>query len=487
MIEKFVRNRKSYLLFSILIISYYFLSSHFTRNYYLINSSNQLIFFISYFIFLPLLIGLLVSFVLKNKTFELKSKLTHLSMLIFILICIQLFNFNFFISIKRILFLMAITSFYTILIFKYQFNHKYLILILVFMSFFSTFNLGKRLYKCLFKNQTNWSLLKEDIQEFKLKNKPNVYYIQPDGYANSNTLKNSLYNYNNEAFDNWLAELNFTHYPDFKSNYHSTLLSNSSCLNLKHHNGNAEFYFNSPRDFIIGKNNVNSIFKKNNYRTYFVSERPYLLANHPTDSSFDFLNFDKKELSHLNDNFETEKDISQALKKELSINRNSSKFFFIELFSPGHIPHTKEKGNQIAKHRSNYLKKIKTANLKLKKIIQLINSKDPNSIIIISADHGGYVGFNYSLEGFKKTNSYGENNSIFGSKLAIKWSKPNSDFNQYDIHLKSSVNLFRILFSYLCQDKSFLKNLEHDNSFLPIDNDNDVFPKFDQINWHQKN
>lgn len=50
---------------------------------------------------------------------------------------------------------------------------------------------------------------------------------------------------------------------------------------------------------------------------------------------------------------------------------------------------------------------------------------------------------------------------MFGAHLSIKWNSPR--FTEYDANLKSSVNLFRTVFSYLAHDKKYL-NFSQDNS-----------------------
>ena len=50
--------------------------------------------------------------------------------------------------------------------------------------------------------------------------------------------------------------------------------------------------------------------------------------------------------------------------------------------------------------------------------------------------------------------------------LAIKW--PNGDAPEIDSNLKSCVNVFRILFSYLGSDESYLQYLQKDGSYLII-------------------
>ncbi|MFB9108372.1 hypothetical protein [Flavobacterium gyeonganense] len=126
---------------------------------------------------------------------------------------------------------------------------------------------------------------------------------------------------------------------------------------------------------------------------------------------------------------------------------------------PHHVEF-KNAGKDIEKKR--YLAKIEEANLFLKETIKLINEKDPSGIIIIAADHGGWVGIE-SLKEMLQIKDQKMLNSIFGNLIAIKWN--DKKHIEYDDKLKSNVNLFRILFSYLGEDKQLLLHLEKDVSY----------------------
>ena len=52
--------------------------------------------------------------------------------------------------------------------------------------------------------------------------------------------------------------------------------------------------------------------------------------------------------------------------------------------------------------------------------------------------------------------------------IAIKW--PNNEVPEYDSKIKTSVNLFRVLFSYLSNDESYLGQLQDDKSYMVIKN-----------------
>ena len=57
--------------------------------------------------------------------------------------------------------------------------------------------------------------------------------------------------------------------------------------------------------------------------------------------------------------------------------------------------------------------------------------------------------------------------SIYTSALAIKW--PNGDEPKYADLLQTNVNLFRVLFSYLSDDQTYLNHLQEDSSYTVIE------------------
>ena len=116
--------------------------------------------------------------------------------------------------------------------------------------------------------------------------------------------------------------------------------------------------------------------------------------------------------------------------------------------------------------KKKWFAKLDQANKKLNILILNILSKDPEALIIIMADHGGFVGMEYTNEIYKKTQDRDKIYSMFSSQLSIHW--PDGKAPEIDIHFKSSVNVFRILFSYLSHNKSYLNKLEKDESYVII-------------------
>ncbi|WP_124019458.1 hypothetical protein [Flavobacterium hydrophilum] len=331
---------------------------------------------------------------------------------------------------------------------------------ILLLSIIPVFKVSKIIYDNL-TSSASWQQQPDHILNTSFKKRPNIYYIEPDGYASDTNLKGVLYRFDNSEFDGWLKDKKFTLYNDFRSNYESTLTSNSSCFFMKHHFYDMNSDFKYSRDLITGNNPVLKIFKRNNYKTFFLTERPYLLANYP-NIEYDYCNFELDQVPYFNA-FETKRNVLSDLKHQIVNNKTSNNFFFIEKFGPNHIAVYKQGSSGIEKERIKYIKRLQETNIWLKQTIGFIEKEDPNAIVIIGADHGGFVGFSNTLEASKKISDKVLLKSIFGAKLAIKWNDPKH--SHYDSKLKTSVNLFRVLFSFLGEDKSLLKKLQQNNSY----------------------
>ncbi|MDD2673823.1 MAG: hypothetical protein PHF81_02980 [Flavobacterium sp.] len=458
----FLNNSKDYPILAGFIVGFYAFVFYFSNNFDLVNSWQQtLVFLLNFIIFPTVLVFGIFKIIQKSKFSSFATQSIFIMMLV--LLPIYLFGFsNLLASYKKIGLLVILL--FCVIIFKIK-NYKYFIVLVFLMTVLPIVKLGKIIY-LNYTNSTEWKLQPDAILKTEFKKKPNIYYIQPDGYANETNLNGSLYRFDNSEFDNWLKSQNFSLYDDYRSNYSSTLYSNSSCFFMKHHFSNEFSKFKYARDYIVGRNPVLEIFKNNSYKTFFITEIPYLLMNRPK-VYFDYCNYKLEELPYFKDGLSCFKEITNEIENQIVLNKETSNFFFIEKFNPGHINPSKIKGGSIEKERLEYLKSLQIANAWLKKTITIIEKNDPNAIIIIGADHGGYVGFENTSQAQNKITDRKLLNSIFGAKLAIKWN--GVDHSEYDSQLKSSVNLFRILFSYLSEDKLLLNNLQPDASYNSYD------------------
>jgi hypothetical protein len=315
-----------------------------------------------------------------------------------------------------------------------------------------------------------WMIQPDAIETVTFKKKPNIYFLQPDGYVNFSEIKKGHYNMDNSKFESFLAENEFTSYPNFRSNYTSTLSSNSSIFSMKHH-----YYNNVPhpdralnaRDIIVTKNAVLDIFKQNGYKTHLILEQPYIMLDKP-EMGFDKSNFTVDEIPYINTGFENKKEVLPFVEDYLLDEDITPKFFFVEIFNPGHINNKSLISDGSEGERKKWKNNLETANNKLTAVITVIKKEDPNGLIMILSDHGGYVGLDYATQMYDKQTDRDIIFSIFGSILAIHW--PNNEPPEFDAQLKSSVNVFRIIFSYLSEDDSYLLNLQEDSSFGVLKN-----------------
>jgi hypothetical protein len=314
-----------------------------------------------------------------------------------------------------------------------------------------------------FRN-TNWTQAPSDLEGVIFKKSPNVYMIQPDGYVSEEMMNGQLYNHKTDMFD-WLRSNDFKVYPNFRSNYPASLSSNSSMFAMKqHYFGGSVFHsIETPRarEFIVGESPVISTFKKNGYRNYFIVQDEYFQQNR-REQAFDYYNIAIDEIpSFCNGNMVKKvvfEDLKFAMKKEKSA---QPKFFFIEKLLPHHV-HFHAPENRIEAERKEYLEKIDEVTLWLKEVVNHIQKEDPSAIIIVLADHGGWVG----LENYNQMFSTSDEdaiNSIYANISAIKWN--GNLIEGFDEGLTSNVNLFRVLFSVLSENKSYLDNLEDDASY----------------------
>lgn len=313
-----------------------------------------------------------------------------------------------------------------------------------------------------------WMQQPDAIEQAIFKKKPNIYFIQPDGYANFSELKKGFYQIDNTEFESYLEKNDFKNYPNFRSNYASTLPTNSAVFMMKHH------YYNNGSDFteiidarkiIVTDNSVLRILKNNGYRTFFLTEQPYFLTNKPK-LGYDHCNFSLEEISFVTSGIGEPRDVIAPFKNYLATYPTGPNFFFIEIFNPGHITNTETDSKGVAGERQHYIESLGESNKKLTELSQTILATDPNALIVIMADHGGFVGMNNTSQSYVKNMDQDFVNSIFSTILSIHW--PNGDVPEFDSELKTSVNLFRILTAYLSGDKDYLENLQPNKSYIII-------------------
>jgi len=462
LLNKFLENKKQSPILAAVAAGLYPILFYFTNNYTIVNTWSHVGYFIVMFLCLPIAVFVLAYNLFKFpflKRFQ-KHVLPFLNVFAFLFFMMICYYAGFHNKVAALSLFIAVGF----SLFLYKFSKK-VIVIQLLLALIGVFTITPRLIK-LVNYSSVWEQQPDDIESIKFKKTPNVYFIQPDGYANFTELKKDNYNIDYSEFKSFLNKENFKYYHDFRSNYASTLSSNSATFMMKHHyynNGTSFSEAIKARNIIISENAVLSIFKNNNYKTYFITELPYLLLNKPI-IGFDECNFTLDDVSFIGTGLGEPHDIIKPLKHYLKEDTDRPKFFFIEIFNPGHIHGRKVDSEGIEKERLLWGESLQRANEMLYKTISAIKDKDPNALIVIMADHGGFVGMEYTGQIYNKTQDRDIVNSIFTSTLAIHW--PDNKAPVFDNNFKSAINVFRILFSYLGEEEKYLKNLQPDESFV---------------------
>lgn len=464
LISGFLNNGNAYPVLTAVAAGLYPLLFYYTNNYKMINSWGHLGYFIMLFLVAPIVVFFVahkisgIGFLKKTRPFVL-----------------PFLNFFFFFSYLNIalyagfswlrtLIIFGIAVLLAVLLRKF---FKKIIGFQLILAVIGIFTLAPVVIKQL-NYSKEWMMQPDNIETAVFKKKPNIYFIQPDGYTNFSELKKGFYNIPNDDFENFLKENNFKNYPGFRSNYAATLPTNSAVFMMKHH------YYNNGSDFtetidarnvIVTDNSVLRILKNNGYRTFFLTEQPYFLTNKPK-LGYDFCNFSTEEIGFVTTGIGDPKDVIEPFNAYLETYTEGPNFFFVEIFNPGHITNTMDDSKGVEGEREHYIESLTEANKKLTQLTKKILENDPDALIVIMADHGGFVGMTNTVESYTKNTDRDFVNSIFSTILSIHW--PKGEAPAFDKELKSSVNLFRILTAYLSEEEAYLENLQQNGSYIII-------------------
>ncbi len=433
---------------------------YYSNNYHIVNSWEHVRYFAFVFLAIPIVVFIFFYLIFSTKNIQNYKKyvlpfLSVFTLLYLLKICI-------YIPVERkiIVGIFILSCLFSYFLNRY-FNHWFRFLVL--LNIIGIITLSHTLYKRL-NYSKKWMQQPDDIVSVLFKKKPNVYFIQPDGYANPSQLKRGYYQFDNSDFESFLNQHNFISYPNFRSNYTTTLSSNGAIFTMKHHYYNLDSQSNEvqfARNIIISDNAVLSIFKNNGYKTYYLAESPYLLLNRPT-MGYDYCNINYQDFKYLNEGIGRTWDVLNPFKQIVLEKTKQPKFVFLELLKPWHIESRKNASTNKETERKKYLKRLQESNQILKQLVTEILDQDPHALILIMADHGGYVGMDYTDQSFAKIDDKELVQSIFTSILSIHWGeepKPEYSFT-------TSVNTFRTLFSYLSENKKYVNHLQEDASYI---------------------
>lgn len=464
-IIQFVNNKKQYPIITGVASGLYPMLYYYNSNFTYINSLEQFLFCLLTFLVIPI-VGFYIITKLVNQI-KILNKLAKFSLPILNACWFSLLMLVSSYGIKRrtlLLLVLMIATGVAIVVHK---HYKKIVVLQFLMAVTVLVTLLPQVFKyATVSNQ--WMEQTDDITSAVFKVKPNIYVIQVDGYANKEELRKAPYNFDNSTFEKTLENKGFKWYANYRSNYYSTLSSNTSFFAMRHHyhqkpNKPYQELINS-REIIVGENPVISILKKNNYKTHLLLEKPYFLVNRPK-IAYDYCNISLDDVDYLGRGFEIKKDLETELNKLLETNKTSENFYFIQKLLPSHITNATDSSKDKETERTLYLKRLKEANVWLTELITNIEAKDKNALIVVSADHGGFVGFDTTNESTVKQETEALVKTIFTSTLAIKWSTKAPEF---DDAFKTPVNFFRILFAHLSENRSYIEHLQDDKSYIII-------------------
>lgn len=465
--SRFLRSNKEMPLLAAVGAGLYPIFFYFTNNYTLINTSRHLAYFAVMFLLVPMVIFYAAHRIAKLDVFESWRK--------YVLPFLNIFTFLFLLKVclyaglqKKLIVLIFVASLiFAFLLYKHL---KKIIVVQFILAIIGLVSLVPTVITQI--NYTDeWMIQPDDIENASFTKKPNVYLIQPDGYVNFTELNKGYYNYDNSKFESFLLENNFTNYPNFRSNYASTLASNSATFAMKHHYYNRGTSFSeaiNARNVLISSNPVLDLFKKNGYITHFLAQKPYLLLNKP-EIGYHKSNFTLDDVAYIGTGLGDPQDIITPLKQFMEEDPGKPKFYFLEIFNPGHIHNRSTDSKGVEGERKLWLEGLETANNILREAIDHIKENDPNALIIIMADHGGFVGLEYTKQIYYKTEDRDIIYSIFSSQLSIHW--PEEEVPEAGKSIKSAVNVFRAVISYLTEDTSYLEHLQDDGSYVILNKD----------------
>ena len=438
-----------------------------SNNYGLVNSWGHFWFFVGVFLALPIALGVMGLKLLgwtKTRAIQ-KYYLPFLGLGLFL----------FFIKMtlleaphrKITLVIILVSALYSFLLGK---HHKKIMVIQFLMALMGGMSFSAQVFHHLNLSQ-QWKEPIDDITEITLQDRPNIYLLQPDGLVNFSELSQGYYQMDATAFQEGLTARGFSHYDDFRTNYASTLSSNSSLLMMRHHyynNGKSFSEAIDGRESIISENQVLTILRRNGYESHFISESPYLLANHPK-LGFDTANFSYKAIGYLSQGFNLKAEVQEDLVKVMDQQGQVPQFYFVQFFNPGHIHSQSSTSLGRDKEADLWQESMQRAQVKINDLVGRILERDPEALIMIMGDHGGFVGLNYTNEIYQKTQDRDLIYSIFSSQLSIRW--PQQLKPEVSIPFTTSVNVFRLLFAHLGHAPKYAQNLAPDASFVILEDE----------------
>ena len=303
----------------------------------------------------------------------------------------------------------------------------------------------------------------------KIIKKYDVYILVYESYANQEMLKN--YGFDNSSQLKFLEDNHFQIYKGIYSNASQSLASTSRILEIDGKLSNHGRYYTSGNAFGL------EIFKANEYETIGLFTSPYFFGQYPI--SWDKY-YPKEDVTKMGaktilkgiyngefrfDIFEDDYDYGKYLKlKKNFLNSKSKKplFFYTHNKLPGHSTNS---GKCRLNEKKIYFENMQKANIEMKNDIENLIKNNPESIIIITSDHGPQLTKNcYTLRGYE-INSITKHDvqDRYGVFLAIHWPK-NLLINDFNIEI--SQDIIPAILGNVTNNNSLFEDLKVERSFF---------------------
>jgi hypothetical protein len=308
-----------------------------------------------------------------------------------------------------------------------------------------------------------------------IEKKPDVYLFLLDEYAGKAQLKED-FNYDLSNFENELKQRGLLVPEKSYSNYPTTLISEAALLNMNYFDFLTAEVGPDSKDRrlvykIIDQNNVMKLFKKNGYKitSFYGGEGakgdPLLVDTKLCNIGL--IDYDLLKnlvntyvpISYFNDNilFRNQYEKLECAFTEIPNFEKDNKipnFYYAHLLLP-HAPYIyNEQGERVTfsgnpNDKNAYLEQLIFTNKKMLELIDSIQSRSPDSVIIIVSDHGYRPDINWENP---KNIDY-----IRGFNIIHAFYYPDKEVELPDD--SSNVNVFRIFFNlYFDTDYEILEN-----------------------------
>ncbi|QEC42774.1 sulfatase-like hydrolase/transferase [Pseudobacter ginsenosidimutans] len=308
--------------------------------------------------------------------------------------------------------------------------------------------------------------------------KPDIYLLLFDEYSSTQSLK-KMYRFDNSALDSFLVQQGFHLISGSRSNYHETMFSMASCLNMDY------LHWVEPGMYLrrehfqrcaseIRNNEVVQLLSDNGYQ--IVNQSIFHLKHHPAPVSQRWLNVDTRLITEetlmgrlcyefnwfferyalfrkilpVTSYQEQMQNNDRCLEAVLntSAKQHSSPRFIYGHFMLPHYPFYRDRNGKIAPDSvvngvqqnrldplPKYLEYVQYANIEIKKLIAGIRANDPQAVILFMSDHG----YRWNVMAAEISNVFYNQNAIY---------LPSGKYGQFYDSI-TNVNQFRTLFNTL--------------------------------------